>query len=124
MARLVENWEHLEGKLTVGTYAIRRDDTCVFLAADFDENQWAEDAGAYLAAARELGVEAALDRLTQRERLVVKLRFGIGYERSRSFSELAEELGVSQERARQILNRAIFKMRTPRLRKLIEPLID
>ncbi len=70
------------------------------------------------------GVEAALDRLTQRQRLVVKLRFGIGYDRSLVFSEIAEELGVSQERVRQILNRAIFKMRTPRLRKLIEPLID
>jgi superfamily II DNA or RNA helicase len=54
--------EHLEGKITVGTYAIRKGDTCTFLAADFDEGHWAEDARAYLDAARGLGVEAALER--------------------------------------------------------------
>ena len=27
--------EHLQGKSTIGTYAIREDDRCVFLAADF-----------------------------------------------------------------------------------------
>jgi hypothetical protein len=32
--------DHLEGIVTVGTYAIRPDDTCMFLAADFDKENW------------------------------------------------------------------------------------
>ena len=31
---------HLRGQRTVGTYAIRPDDTCIFLAADFDNDGW------------------------------------------------------------------------------------
>jgi hypothetical protein len=34
---------HLRGYQTIGTYAIREDDTCVFLACDFDGETWPED---------------------------------------------------------------------------------
>jgi superfamily II DNA or RNA helicase len=54
--------EHLEGKQTIGTYAIRRDDSCTFLAADFDEDHWIQDANAFVAAAREWGIDAPLER--------------------------------------------------------------
>ncbi|HTB21921.1 MAG TPA: DEAD/DEAH box helicase family protein [bacterium] len=54
--------DHLEGRQTIGTYAIRRDDSCVFLAADFDDEHWEGDVAAYVQAARELGAEAALER--------------------------------------------------------------
>lgn len=53
---------HLEGRSTIGTYAIRRDDTCVFLAADFDEGEWREDALAYRDAAARIGVEVGIER--------------------------------------------------------------
>jgi len=53
---------HLEGKITIGTYAIREDDTCIFLAADFDKMSWSEDVIAYKNAARELGIEVAIER--------------------------------------------------------------
>ena len=33
-------WKHLIGKLTVGTYTIRSDDSCKFLATDFDGDNW------------------------------------------------------------------------------------
>jgi hypothetical protein len=36
--------DHLEGKITAGTYTIREGDTCIFLAADFDKAQWHADA--------------------------------------------------------------------------------
>jgi RNA polymerase primary sigma factor len=71
----------------------------------------------------ESGIEAALGKLNERERRVVRMRFGIGCEREHIYSEVAAELGVSLERVRQILVRAITKMRTPRLRKMLEPLI-
>lgn len=54
--------EHLTGKHVIGTYAIREDNTCVFLAADFDGTGWKEDIRAYREAARELGIEVAVER--------------------------------------------------------------
>ncbi|MBI4978663.1 MAG: DEAD/DEAH box helicase family protein [Spirochaetes bacterium] len=53
---------HLEGRSTIGTYAIREDDTCIFLAADFDESEWMQDVHAYKEAAGKLGVDVAVER--------------------------------------------------------------
>ena len=53
---------HLEGEISIGTYAIRKDDTCTFLAADFDKTSWIDDVIAYKNAARELGIEVAVER--------------------------------------------------------------
>lgn len=53
---------HLKGHITIGTYAIRADDTCLFLACDFDESSWKEDVFAYKQAARELGIEVYIER--------------------------------------------------------------
>jgi hypothetical protein len=54
--------DHLQGKHTIGTYAIREDDTCTFLAADFDGDGWAQDIIAYRNSARELGVQVEIER--------------------------------------------------------------
>lgn len=53
---------HLEGFETIGTYAIREDETSVFLAADFDGSSWKEDAIAFRSAAAELGISVAVER--------------------------------------------------------------
>lgn len=53
---------HLKGHTTIGTYAIRADDTCSFLACDFDESSWKEDILAYKQASRELGIEVYIER--------------------------------------------------------------
>ncbi len=53
---------HLEGRISIGTYSIRKDDTCTFLAADFDKVTWSEDAIIYKKAAQELRVEIAIER--------------------------------------------------------------
>jgi superfamily II DNA or RNA helicase len=53
---------HLRGAATIGTYAIRDDDTCVFLACDFDETSWQADAAAYRDTGRTLGIEIAIER--------------------------------------------------------------
>ena len=54
---------HLKGHNTViGTYAIRQDDSCTFLACDFDEAAWSEDVLAYQKTARELGLDVAIER--------------------------------------------------------------
>ena len=53
---------HLRGRHTIGVYAMLADDTCRFLAADFDKANWRRDAGAFLEACRLKEVPAALER--------------------------------------------------------------
>lgn len=54
-------YEHLAGKRTIGVYPLLADDTCHFLAADFDEAEWREDAKAFYQSCHELGVPVALE---------------------------------------------------------------
>lgn len=54
--------DHLTGKHTIGTYAIRQDHSCVFLAADFDGAGWQEDILAYREAALGFGIAVALEK--------------------------------------------------------------
>ena len=51
---------HLAGARTVGAYPLLEDDTCYFLAVDFDEAEWREDAQGFIQSCTELGVPAAL----------------------------------------------------------------
>ena len=53
---------HLRGRHTIGVYPMLPDDTCRFLAADFDKATWQRDAEAFLEACRSKGVPAALER--------------------------------------------------------------
>ncbi len=54
-------YEHLAGKRTIGVYPLMADDTCHFLAVDFDEADWREDAKAFYQSSHELGVPVALE---------------------------------------------------------------
>ena len=54
--------EHLEGKQTIGVYPLLLDETCWFLAVDFDKKSWQDDASAFLETCRAVGVPAALER--------------------------------------------------------------
>jgi hypothetical protein len=53
---------HLLGKETVGAYPLLPDETCWFLAADFDKKTWEYDSQAFLETCQELSVPAALER--------------------------------------------------------------
>ncbi len=53
---------HMMGKHTVGVYPLLPDETCWFLAVDFDKDTWKEDAAAFLKTCEELGVPAAVER--------------------------------------------------------------
>ncbi|MFZ5645375.1 MAG: TOTE conflict system archaeo-eukaryotic primase domain-containing protein [Bacillota bacterium] len=55
-------YNHLAGNHIIGVYPLMPDETCWFIAADFDKKTWQEDSGAYLEACREMGVTAALER--------------------------------------------------------------
>ncbi|MDA8254053.1 MAG: DEAD/DEAH box helicase family protein [Betaproteobacteria bacterium] len=54
-------YDHLAGKHVVGVYPLLADDTCHFLAADFDEADWCDDAKAFAVSCHELGVPVAIE---------------------------------------------------------------
>jgi RNA polymerase sigma factor (sigma-70 family) len=70
------------------------------------------------------GLGEALERLSERERSVIALRFGLQGQREHTLSEVADHMGVSLERVRQIQMRAITKLRTPGLRKVVDPYLN
>jgi superfamily II DNA or RNA helicase/very-short-patch-repair endonuclease len=63
----VVGW-HLSGRddrgfdFVMGTYAMMQDETCFFLAVDFDGEDWQRDAVAFLETCRRLDVPTALER--------------------------------------------------------------
>lgn len=52
-----------------------------------------------------------MSSLTERERAIVKMAFGIGYNKEYTNAEIADEIGMSSERVRQLKNESIEKMR-------------
>ena len=54
-------YAHLAGQCTIGVYPLLTDDSCHFLAADFDQAEWKEDALAFGRSCHELGVPVALE---------------------------------------------------------------
>ena len=46
---------------TNGVYPLQSDDTCYFLAADFDESEWQADARSFFQSCRKLDIPAAME---------------------------------------------------------------
>ncbi len=57
-------------------------------------------------------IERSLVSLTDRQRDVVKLYFGIGFEHPMSLEDIGDQFGLTRERVRQIKDKAIAKLRT------------
>lgn len=53
---------HLRGQHVMGVYPMLDDETCWFLAVDFDKRSWAEDVRAFADTARGLGLPAIVER--------------------------------------------------------------
>ena len=54
-------YNHLTGRHTIGVYPLLADDSTYFLAVDFDEADWQEDASAFTQSCREWGVPVAIE---------------------------------------------------------------
>jgi len=73
-------------------------------------------------------INEGLSCLDARERFIVEGRFQLsGQRKGRTFQSLADELGISKERVRQLMQRAMGKLRRAagdlRLEELAEPLL-
>lgn len=55
-------YDHLSGKHMIGVYPLLQDETCYFLAIDFDKTSWHEDALAFVKTCRKHSIHAALER--------------------------------------------------------------
>jgi hypothetical protein len=53
---------HLTGRHLMGIYPLLADESCWFLAVDFDKSTWIEDVGAFVETFRRVGLPAAVER--------------------------------------------------------------
>lgn len=56
---VIEN--HLRGNKTIGIYPLLKDETCWFLAVDFDKKDWQKDALTFIGVCKEAGVPASME---------------------------------------------------------------
>ncbi len=69
-------------------------------------------------------LDEILDTLTERERKVLTLRFGLVDGRARTLEEVGKEFSVTRERIRQIEAKALRKLRHPSRSKRIRDYLD
>ena len=93
--------------------------------ADFIEDAQAI-APADAAAQRMLGqaLIEALDELNDREKAVVRLRFGLEDGQSHTLEEVGKEFGVTRERIRQIESKTLAKLRHPHRSQKLRDYLD
>jgi RNA polymerase nonessential primary-like sigma factor len=62
--------------------------------------------------------------LTDREREVICLRFGLGYNQSHSLADIGRILDLSRERVRQIESKGLQKLRQPKRRNRVRDYLE
>jgi len=69
-------------------------------------------------------LDKILETLTPREQRVLQLRFGLEDGRSRTLKEVGAEFNVTGERIRQVVAKALRKLRHRRLRDCLEEIAE
>jgi len=69
-------------------------------------------------------IQQVLNSLRPREAKVLRLRFGIGDDEPRTLAEIGKELKISRERARQIVEEALDKLRHPNKIRRLKEILD
>lgn len=93
--------------------------------ADFipdDESPTPHDMASYNLLREQL--EEVMSDLTEREAMVLKLRFGLDNGKGRTLEEVGKVFNVTRERIRQIEAKALRKLSSPEYRKKLEDYLD
>lgn len=90
---------------------IKADEDTSFLEMMEDVELKAPDHDVAISESQQLEVKDMLDSLPPRQAEVLALFYGIGVKRSYSLNDIGAHIGVSTERARQIRDRALRKLR-------------
>jgi RNA polymerase primary sigma factor len=69
-------------------------------------------------------VGAVLDTLTERERDVISMRYGLEDGRNRTLEDVGKQVGVTRERIRQIEAKALRKLRHPSRAKMLRDYLE
>ncbi|WP_448588283.1 sigma-70 family RNA polymerase sigma factor [Thermocrinis sp.] len=69
-------------------------------------------------------IESMLDKLPEKERRVVELRFGLSGEEPRTLREIGDILNISRERVRQLETRALRKLRNMAIKKHLKDFLS
>ena len=72
---------------------------------------------------RSAAIERILGTLTDREKAIIKRRFGIGQSRPETLEEIGKSLNISRERVRQLEASALKKLRNPRRAAMLKEFI-
>lgn len=65
-----------------------------------------------------------LDTLSEKEKEIISLRFGIGIEEGLTLETIGQSYGVSKERIRQIEDKALRKLRQPFRQAILKPYME
>ena len=103
--------------------SFKEDDDHSLLNVLPDLNQKAPDLEVIDDSTREQVTEV-LDSLDEREAEVLRLYFGLGDEEALTLEEIGGQFGLTRERVRQIKEKALRRLRHPRRRAQLEPLME
>ena len=67
--------------------------------------------------------DTVLSEFTEREKHIIYMYYGIDNVRTYTLEEIGVDLGLTRERIRQIKEKVLIKLRTKRLRKMLEPFL-
>ncbi len=100
-----------------------KDNTSTTLGAMIEDTTNCQPDAAVIAAEMKDDVEEVLSTLKPIEKSVVKMRYGIGYEKCMSLKEVGDQFALTKERIRQIEKHAICRMQHPSRARRLEAYI-
>ena len=69
-------------------------------------------------------IDDVLDYLSERERRIIEMRFGLINGNTYTLKEIGKELNITNERVRQIETKALMKLRQPNLRRKLKDFME
>ena len=73
---------------------------------------------------RKEAIRKVLSELDERQRRIVIMYYGIDQDREYDMGEIAKELNVSKSRVSQLINKALNRLRNPKLRKKLSEVAE